>query len=113
MITRVADSRIAYPTAHIEGRLLLRNGCLVINKAVVFWPAETTWDARNRKVAFGGEFRGASSVTVNAHFAGGGGTWQATDDLAGVLDEQAEAAVRHCMIRTAITSATFVWPDLP
>lgn len=110
VITRVDDSRIPYPTSRIEGRLSLPDGCLMINDAVAFWPAGATWDADHRKVVFGGDFHGAPSATVGAEFVGGGGVWGARDDLSGVLDDDAEAAVRGCMAKTSATTATLVYP---
>jgi hypothetical protein len=112
VITRVADSRIPYPTALVEGRLSLQEGCLIINGAIAFWPAGTTWDADNRQVLFGGDFQGAAPAPVDAHFTGGGGTWDAVDDMSGVLNKDAEAAVRNCMARTGATSAVLVYPDV-
>lgn len=110
VITRVADPRIPYPLGKVDGRLSLREGCLMINGGVVFWPAGTTWDGENRVVRFGGDFQGAAPAPVDAHFTGGGGVWDAGDDMSGVLDKDAEAAIRGCMARTGATAAIFVYP---
>ena len=111
VITRVVDPRIPYPLAMVEGRLSLREGCLMINGGVAFWPAGTAWDAENRLVRFGGDFQGADPAPVDAHFTGGGGIWDAGDDMSGVLDKDAEAAIRDCMARTRATYAVLVYPD--
>lgn len=111
VITRVDDSRVPYPTARVEGRLSLENGCLIINDAVAFWPAGTTWDAEKQAVVFGGDFRGAPQVAVNAEFSGGGGRWGAEDDFSQVVDGAAEEALRNCMRSTSIMSAVLAYPD--
>lgn len=63
-----------FPTARVEGSLLLKDGCLMIDEAVVFWPAETSWNAANDEVAFGGQFKDSANATVDSTFRGGGGT---------------------------------------
>jgi hypothetical protein len=110
VITRVADPRIPYPLAKIEGKLSLREGCLMINGGVAFWPAGTTWDAESRQVRFSGDFQRAAPAPVDAHFTGGGGIWDDGDDLIDVLDKDAEAAIRDCMARTGSSYAVFVYP---
>lgn len=100
VITRVADARIPYPNARVEGRLSLREGCLVINGGVAFWPAGAVWDADKRQVRFGGEFQGSAPAPVDAHFAGGGGIWDAQDDLSGVLSPDNLATLMDCAKKT-------------
>lgn len=107
VITRVVDARIPVPAAGIEGRLSIREGCLMIDDAVVFWPAGTTWDDHERRVIF----EDGSSASVDADFTGGGGSWGLGDDLSGVLDQDAEAAVRDCMTRSGATSAVLTYPE--
>ena len=113
VITRVADPRIPYPLAKVEGTLSLEQGCLMINGEVAFWPAGTTWDAENRSVRFGGDFQGAAPVSVDARFTGGGGLWPAGHDLRWMLDKDAEAAIRDCLARTGATCAVLLYPDRP
>ena len=111
VITRVADPSIPYPLAKVEGRLSLREGCLMINGGVAFWPAGTVWDAESRLVRFGGDFHGAAPAPVDARLTGGGGVWDAADDMSGVLDKDAESRIRDCMARTGATGAVLVYPD--
>jgi hypothetical protein len=84
----------------------------MISGAIAVWPAGTTWDADNRQVLFGGDFQGADSAPVEAHFTGGGGTFDFGDDISGARNNDTEAAIRDCMARTGATRATLVYPDL-
>lgn len=111
VITRVADSKIPYPAASLSGRFSLRDGCLMIGDGVVFWPAGTTWDAAQREVVFGGDFRGSPNARVDSTFTGGGGVFALGDDLSGVLGSDSEAALRACIERTGAMTALMVYPQ--
>ena len=111
VITFVKDPRSPYPLAQVEGRLSLQQGCLLIDGTIAVWPGGTTWDADNRQVLFSGDFHRADPAPVDAHFSGGGGTFEPGDDLSGARNNDTEAAIRDCMARTRATRATFVYPE--
>ncbi len=112
VITRVADENIPYPTAGVSGSIKIRNDCLVLDDAVVFWPAGTTWDGANSAVEFGGDFAGSERVVVGAPFTGGGGVY-GVNGVEGVLDESAQQAVRECVEATDAASVVMVYPEWP
>jgi hypothetical protein len=113
VITRVADAEIPLPLATVSGRLSLRHGCLMIGEGVVFWPAGTSWDNAKREVVFGGDFRGSPNAPTDSAFTGGGGLWDLHDDMSGVLDPEAEAALRDCISKTGATHVLLAYPDKP
>ncbi|MCY4725139.1 hypothetical protein NYO98_02535 [Nocardioides sp. STR2] len=69
-----------YPLAQVSGLLELREGCLVLGGAVVFWPYGAAWDAENKAVSFedSPQFEDAAAAPIGAVFTGGGG-WYPTD----------------------------------
>ncbi len=84
----------------------------MINGGIAFWPAGTSWDADRRHVLFGGDFQGAASALVDSHFTGGGGIFDAADDMSGVLSRDAETAIRDCLARTGATHAVLAYPEV-
>jgi hypothetical protein len=80
----------SYPTAEVKGRLRLVEGCLLIDKAVVFWAEGTSWDPANETV----EFKDADPVRVGTEFSGGGGFYS-DGDVDG-LDGVDTDAVNEC-----------------
>lgn len=69
-----------YPLAQVSGLLELREGCLVLGGAIVFWPYGAAWDAENKAVVFedAPQFEDAAAAPIGAVFTGGGG-WYSTD----------------------------------
>ena len=108
VITRIDDPRLPYPAALISGRLTQRDGCLMINDSVAFWPPGTTWDPEADEVVFGHEFSPAPAARLDAQFTGGGGIF--VDVASAILDKDAEAAMRGCLARTGATSSVLVYP---
>jgi hypothetical protein len=93
------------PTAEVEGPLALRDGCLLLDGRIVFWPHGTRWDAARRAVVL----QSAGPVAVGEDFDGGGGYYDLRGDVSGPLDveswlgEDAGAAIRACSRSTGTT----------
>ena len=110
VITRAASAEVPDPLATVSGRLSQRHGCLMIGDGVVFWPAGTTWDGSHREVVFGGDFRGSPHAPTGRTFTGGGGLWDPRDDMSGVVDSRAEAALEECVAKTGATQVVLAYP---
>jgi hypothetical protein len=82
----------------------------MVGRNVAFWPAGTSWDDARREVVFGGDFAGAPNVAVDSRFTGGGGLFEADDDVSGVLTTDARVALRDCLSKTGATSALLAYP---
>jgi hypothetical protein len=95
----------AYPTAEVTGRLRLVDGCLLIDRSVVFWAEGTSWDAANEAVVF----EDADPVHVGAEFSGGGG-YYSDIDVDG-LDGVDVDAVHECARRTGSSDAVIATPS--
>lgn len=99
-----------YPTARIQGSLLLEDGCLMIDQAVVFWPPETSWSAENDEVVFGAVSKDLANASVDSTFTGGGGIFVG-NDAAEVLNDDALAALNVCLDRSDASYAVLAYPD--
>lgn len=103
----VAVSSPGLPMALVRGGLNLRGDCLMLDDAVVFWPAGTSWDAESQSVVFSGDFDGA--VSVGSHFEGGGGVYSPTDDFLGALGPAGDV-LRHCVAATGARDLILAYP---
>ncbi len=109
-VIAMRDSGGAYPSAEVHGVLTEKAGCLLLGDGVVFWPRGTSWDDERREVRFGGDFSEADIAPVDDTFTGGGGVFDAADDLSGILDESAEKSVRDCLASTVTDYAVLAYP---
>lgn len=112
VITHLQGEEAPYPTARIEGRLSLREGCLLVGDAVVFWPADAGWDAKGQAVTFGGDFQGAAPAKVGSPFQGGGGVFALADDQTGMLLAKNYSALRECATKTGVDAVVMAYPDV-
>jgi hypothetical protein len=110
VITHRQLEETAYPDAMTVGTLSLEKDCLLIGDAVVFWPAGTAWDAESQSVTFAGDFKGADPAKVGTTFRGGGGTFDLTDDLTGMLSDQSISALRGCATKTGTDGVVLAYP---
>jgi hypothetical protein len=110
VITHRQLEEAAYPTAEIVGALSLEKGCLMIGDAVVFWPASAAWDAESQSVTFAGDFKGAAPAKVGTSFQGGGGAFELSDDLTGMLSDESDSALRECATKTGTDRVVMAWP---
>ncbi|MCW2790951.1 MAG: hypothetical protein JWO76_49 [Nocardioides sp.] len=110
VVTRVPDHAVPYPLARINGRLSMRDDCLLIGDAVAFWPAGTGWSADRRAVTFGGDFEGAPPAAVGSTFRGGGGVYEPTDSLDGLLSTDDIELLENCMEKTGVDRLVLVYP---
>lgn len=113
VVTRVTDYDVPYPTAVVSGKITLREGCLLLNKILVFWPAGTTWDSQRQTVQFHDDFAGAPDVTVGTTFTGGGGTWEIGSALDNIIEGKSRETLRECAKRTGATKAQLAYPTPP
>jgi hypothetical protein len=111
VITHRQLEETAYPSALIEGTLSLEKGCLLVGDAVVFWPAGSAWDAESQSVTFAGDFEGAAPAKVGTAFRGGGGAFELSDDLTGMLTDQSNSALRECASKTRTDGIVMAYPD--
>lgn len=111
MITQVQMQETSYPTAKIEGLLSLKQGCLLVDDAVVFWPAETGWDRSAEAVTFAGDFEGAAPARVGSNFSGGGGGFALTDDLSGMLSADNARTLRECANSNGVDQLVLAYPE--
>lgn len=110
-VVAVSRPGSAYPMALVQGGLSLRDDCLMLGNAVVFWPAGTAWDAENRSVVFAGDFEGAPNATVGSHFVGGGGYFTSTDGFLGGLGAAGDV-LRGCLTATGARAVLLAYPDV-
>ena len=113
IVTRVQDPASPYPGAQVHGRLTLRNGCLIFGDGVVFWPAETGWDSERQAVTFGGDFEGAPPASINTMFKGGGGVYEASDLVGGLLSDGSLAALDDCLKKLGTDRLVLAYPAAP
>ena len=100
-----------YPAAMVRGRLALREGCLLLGGAVVFWPHGSSWDPDAEAVLFDKavQFEQSKAAVVGEYFVGGGGSFDMTTEFESILGQDAGGAVRDCVERTN-TPALVAYP---
>lgn len=100
--------------AALRGSLALEGGCLTFDGHPVVWPADTTWDADENEVVFGGAYKGAASIGLDTSIVLGGGLVEGREDsLRDALDDDAYEALTACLADAGVDSAAFVQPDVP
>ena len=103
-----------YPWAGVEGRLELRNGCLVLRGNVVFWPYGATWDEDANAVVFkdAPPFEDAASAPVGAVFSGGG-AWYPADADFGSWGPEFANLIEGCQDATNTKAVVYAYPATP
>lgn len=99
------------PLAGVEGELTQRDGCLLLDSEIVFWPHGTRWDDEADAVVL----EDGETVGIGEEFTGGGGHWDLRGDDSGPLDvrswlgRDAGRAIESCSTATGITSLVLAY----
>ncbi|GAB3023086.1 hypothetical protein GCM10011376_39010 [Nocardioides flavus (ex Wang et al. 2016)] len=102
------------PAAEVEGRLTMRDGCLLLDSEIVFWEHGTRWDPESEAVVLDND----DTVGLGEDFVGGGGHFDLRGDDSGPLDVRSwlgrdpGRSIESCSGATGITALVLAYsPD--
>ena len=90
VLSATGGADVAYPTAQMAGRLMLREGCLALDGEPILWPSGTEWDDANQVVVLPDDVR----LKVGTRVRVGGG--QVPASVASTYNEAAQDGIDAC-----------------